>query len=183
MGTHFWGFETQGVVPDIVTLGKPIGNGHPLAAVITTRDIADSFDNGMEYFNTFGGNPVSCAIGLAVLDVIEEEQLQENAQTVGSLLLAGLQGLKQKYPVIGDVRGLGLFIGVELVTDRELLTPAAGQAGYIAERMKQRGILISTDGPLHNVLKIKPPMCFSRDNAEQFLATLELILSEDNAQI
>jgi 4-aminobutyrate aminotransferase-like enzyme/Ser/Thr protein kinase RdoA (MazF antagonist) len=183
VGTHFWGFETQGVVPDIVTLGKPIGNGHPLAAVITTRDIADSFNNGMEYFNTFGGNPVSCAIGLAVLDVIEEEQLQDNAQTVGSLLLEGLQSLKQKYPIVGDVRGLGLFIGIELVTDRKLLTPAAEQAGYIAERMKQQGILISTDGPLHNVLKIKPPMCFSGDNAEQFLSTLDLILYEDFAQV
>ncbi len=183
VGTHFWGFETQGVIPDIVTLGKPIGNGHPLAAVITTREIADCFNNGMEYFNTFGGNPVSSAIGLAVLNVLEEEQLQDNARQVGKLLLDGFQALKKKFPIIGDVRGLGLFLGIELVTDAELLTPAAQQASYIAERMKQHGILISTDGPFHNVLKIKPPMCFSHDNAKRFLASLTLILSEDFVQI
>ncbi len=182
VGTHFWGFETQNVIPDIVTLGKPIGNGHPLAAVITTREIADRFNNGMEYFNTFGGNPVSCAIGLAVLDVIEQDQLQNNALIVGDYLLEGLQALKQKYPIMGDVRGLGLFIGVELVTDRGLLTPAADQASYISERMKQCGVLISTDGPFHNVLKIKPPMCFSRENADRLTGLLDSVLSEDFAQ-
>src|SRR5439155_23108998 len=108
-GTHFWGFETQGVVPDIVTMGKPIGNGHPLAAVVTTPEIAASFNNGMEYFNTFGGNPVSCAIGLAVLDVIAEEGLQENAQRVGTHLMEGMRALMEKHVLIGDVRGLGLF--------------------------------------------------------------------------
>lgn len=183
VGTHFWGFETQQVVPDIVTLGKPIGNGHPLAAVITTREIADRFDNGMEYFNTFGGNPVSCEIGLAVLDVIEQEQMQSNARKVGDFLLKGFQALKLQYPIIGDVRGLGLFLGIELVTDHELLTPAAEQASYIAERMKQGGILISTDGPFHNVLKVKPPMCFNMKNARQFLTALESVLLEDFAQI
>ncbi|MCP4488596.1 MAG: aminotransferase class III-fold pyridoxal phosphate-dependent enzyme [Gammaproteobacteria bacterium] len=181
VGTHFWGFETQQVVPDIVTLGKPIGNGHPLAAVITRRDIADSFDNGMEYFNTFGGNPVSCAIGLAVLDVIEDEQLQDNALVVGEFLLGELRKLQQHYALIGEVRGLGLFIGIELVTDRQTKEPAAMQASYIAERMQQGGILISTDGPFHNVLKIKPPMCFSHDNALQLVTLLDNVLQEDFA--
>lgn len=179
VGTHFWGFETQGVVPDIVTMGKPIGNGHPLGAVVTTPEIAASFDNGMEYFNTFGGNPVSCAIGLAVLDVIADEGLQMRALRVGEHLLAGLRELMAKHPIIGDVRGMGLFIGVELVLDRETLAPAAAQATYIVNRMRDRGILMSTDGPLHNVLKIKPPLVFSEQNADFLVATLDEILAED----
>jgi 4-aminobutyrate aminotransferase-like enzyme/Ser/Thr protein kinase RdoA (MazF antagonist) len=178
-GTDFWGFETQGVVPDIVTMGKPIGNGHPLAAVITTPEIAAAFNNGMEYFNTFGGNPVSCAIGLAVLDVIAEEQLQANAFQVGIHLMDGLRGLMDKYPLIGDMRGLGLFVGIELVLDHETLAPAAEQASYVANRMRERGILLSTDGPFHNVLKIKPPMVFTEANADYLVATLDEILSED----
>jgi len=179
VGSHLWGFETQGVVPDIVTLGKPIGNGHPLAAVITTPEIAESFNNGMEYFNTFGGNPVSCAVGLAVLDVIENENLQENALKVGAYLLSGLQGLKAKHSLIGDVRGLGLFIGIELVLNRETLAPAAKQASYIIEEMKEQGILISIDGPLHNVLKIKPPLVFTEENVDLVISTLDKILGED----
>jgi 4-aminobutyrate aminotransferase-like enzyme/Ser/Thr protein kinase RdoA (MazF antagonist) len=178
VGSHFWAFETQGVVPDIVTIGKPIGNGHPLAAVVTTPEIAASFNNGMEYFNTFGGNPVSCAVGLAVLDVIDEERLQENASTVGAHLKAGLEGLKGKHMLIGDVRGSGLFIGVELVLDRETLAPAAKRAIYVVERMKERGILLSTDGPLHNVLKIKPPLVFSKANADELVSLLEEIIAE-----
>jgi len=181
VGTHFWGFETQGVVPDIVTLGKPIGNGHPLAAVVTTREIAASFNNGMEYFNTYGGNPVSCAIGLAVLDVIEEEQLQQNALRVGTRLMDGLRALMEKHTLIGDVRGLGLFVGIELVLDRQTLAPAAQQASYIVNRASDRGILLSTDGPLHNVLKIKPPLVFTEANADYLLATLDDILGEDLA--
>ena len=177
-GSHFWAFETQGVVPEIVTIGKPLGNGHPLAAVVTTPEIAASFDNGMEYFNTFGGNPVSCAVGLAVLDVIEEESLQENALKVGAHLKAGLQALRSKHPLIGDVRGMGLFIGVELVLDRETLAPAAKQAACVVERMKDSGILISTDGPLHNVLKIKPPIVFSQTNADELIRKLSGILAE-----
>jgi 4-aminobutyrate aminotransferase-like enzyme/Ser/Thr protein kinase RdoA (MazF antagonist) len=179
VGTHFWGFETQGVVPDIVTMGKPIGNGHPLAAVVTTPEIAASFNNGMEYFNTFGGNPVSCAIGLAVLDVIAEERLQENALRVGTHLMNGARGLMKKHPLIGDVRGLGLFVGIELVLDRETLAPAAEQAAYIANRMRERGILLSTDGPFHNVLKIKPPMVFTKENADFLVGVLDEILEED----
>jgi 4-aminobutyrate aminotransferase-like enzyme len=165
-----------------VTMGKPIGNGHPLAAVVTTRAIADSFANGMEYFNTFGGNPVSCAVGTAVLDVIAEEQLQQNALEVGHHLLAGLTALKDKHPLVGDVRGLGLFIGVELVRSRETLEPAAWEASYIVERMKEEGILLSTDGPLHNVIKLKPPLVFAHADADFLVATLDRVLAEDAAQ-
>ncbi|MGH8770299.1 MAG: aminotransferase class III-fold pyridoxal phosphate-dependent enzyme [Burkholderiales bacterium] len=182
VGSHFWAFETQGVVPDIVTMGKPIGNGHPLAAVVTTPEIAASFANGMEYFNTFGGNPVSCAIGLAVLDVIRDEQLQNNARRVGEHLSHELRDLMNKYPLIGDVRGRGLFIGVELVLNRETLQPAAAQTSYIANRMKACGILLSTDGPFHNVLKIKPPLVFTETNADFFVAALDRVLEEDFCQ-
>ena len=176
VGTHFWGFETQDVVPDIVTLGKPIGNGHPLGAVVTTPEIAASFDNGMEYFNTFGGNPVSCAVGLAVLDVIENEGLQEHALAVGNVLKAGLERLKRRHEVIGDVRGMGLFLGVELVTDRDTQEPATELAKSVIEEMKNRGILLSTDGPLNNVLKIKPPLVFSELNADLLVKTLGEVL-------
>lgn len=182
VGTHFWGFETQDVVPDIVTMGKPMGNGHPLAAVVTTPEIAASFNNGMEYFNTFGGNPVSCAIGLAVLDVIADEQLQANALEVGQHLMDGLRKLMDTYPLIGDVRGLGLFVGIELVLDRATLAPAAAQAAYIANRMRERGILLSTDGPFHNVLKIKPPLVFTEANADFLVSTLDELLKEDRAR-
>ena len=183
VGSHFWGFETQGVTPDIVTMGKPMGNGHPLAAVVTSRAIADSFANGMEYFNTFGGNPVSCAVGTAVLDVIEQEGLQANAWQVGQRLLAGLTTLKERHPLIGDVRGLGLFIGVELVRNRETLEPAAWEASYIVERMKEHGILISIDGPLYNVLKLKPPLVFDNANADFLVETLDKVLAEDAVQV
>ncbi|MFC2156197.1 aminotransferase class III-fold pyridoxal phosphate-dependent enzyme [Acidobacteriota bacterium] len=183
VGTHFWGFETQNVVPDIVTFGKPIGDGFPLGAVITTPQIAESFADGMEYFNTFGGNPVSCAVGMAVLDVIEEEKLQENALYVGNYLKEGLKKLHEKFELIGDVRGLGLFLGVELVKNRETKEPAPTHAAYIIERMKDEGILISTDGPRNNVLKIKPPIVFSQENADLFLRTLDRILEENVMQI
>ena len=179
VGTHFWGFETQGVVPDIVTMGKPIGNGHPLGAVVTTPAIADAFANGMEYFNTFGGNPVSCAVGLAVLDVIEQEGLQAHALRVGNRLMDGLRALMPRYPLIGDVRGLGLFVGVELVLDREQKSPAGGHASYVANRMRDHGILISTDGPDHNVLKLKPPLVFDEQDADRLVATLAKVLAED----
>ncbi|MBK6709532.1 MAG: aminotransferase class III-fold pyridoxal phosphate-dependent enzyme [Chloroflexi bacterium] len=182
VGSHFWGFETQGVVPDIVTMGKPIGNGHPLAAVATTRAIADSFANGMEYFNTFGGNPVSCAVGTAVLEVIHDEKLMQNARSVGGHLLARLAALPDKHRLVGDVRGLGLFIGIELVRDRQTLEPAAAEASYIVERMKAAGILLSIDGPLHNVLKLKPPLVFDHDDADFLVETLDRILGEDAAQ-
>ena len=177
-GERFWMFETQGVVPDIVTLGKPIGNGHPLGAVITTRAIADSFANGMEYFNTFGGNPVSCAVGLAVLDVIRDEELQENAFEVGEYLKDELRQLQQEYSLIGDVRGAGLFIGIELVRDRETLEPADHEAAEIVERMKERGVLLSTDGPFHNVIKIKPPLVFSRTDTVFLISNLNYVIKD-----
>lgn len=179
VGTHFWGFETQGVVPDIVTMGKPIGNGHPLGAVVTTPEIADAFANGMEYFNTFGGNPVSCAVGLAVLEVIEQEGLQAHALRVGNRLMDGLRALMPKYPLIGDVRGLGLFVGVELVLDQAQKVPAGDHASYVANRMRDHGILISTDGPDHNVLKLKPPIVFNEQDADRLVATLDKVLAED----
>jgi 4-aminobutyrate aminotransferase-like enzyme len=179
LGTHFWGFQTQEVVPDIVTMGKPIGNGHPLAAVVTTPEIAASFDTGMEYFNTFGGNPVSCAIGLAVLDVIWDEQLQAHALAVGQHLRKRLQDLQASHPIVGDVRGRGLFLGVEFVRDRDLRTPAATEAAYVVERMKAHGILLSTDGPEHNVIKIKPPLVFDEADAERLAAALDVVLGED----
>ena len=177
-GTHFWMFETQDVVPDIVTLGKPIGNGHPLGAVITTQEIARSFANGMEYFNTFGGNPVSCATGLAVLDVIRDEELQQNALEVGDYLKRELRLLRDRHGLIGDVRGLGLFLGIELVRDRDTLEPAGGEASQIVERMKERGILLSTDGPFHNVIKIKPPLVFSIKDADFLVASLDSVLGD-----
>lgn len=169
VGTHFWGFEMQDVTPDIVVMGKPIGNGHPMSAVITTRDIAETFANGMEFFATFGGNPVSCAIGMAVLDVIEKEELQAHAQAVGSQILAGLTQLMETHPIIGDVRGTGLFIGIELVKDRLTLEPATRKAAEMVNRMKNRGILLGTDGPFDNVIKIKPPMVISHDDADMFV--------------
>jgi len=172
-GTDFWMFETQGVVPDIVTMGKPIGNGHPMGAVVTTPEIAASFANGMEYFNTFGGNPVSCAVGLAVLDVIRDEGLQENARDTGAYLLERLRELQQRHSLIGDVRGQGLFVGIEFVRDRDTKDPAAREAAEIVEAMKDRGILLSTDGPMHNVIKIKPPMVFSRADADLLVGKLE----------
>lgn len=179
VGTHFWGFQTQGVVPDIVTLGKPIGNGFPLAAVIATPEIAGAFATGMEYFNTFGGNPVACAVGLAVLEVIAEERLQENALRVGTYLKGALTDLMARHAIIGDVRGEGLFLGVELVVDRETLTPAREHAAYVVERMKDVGVLIGRDGPFANVLKIKPPLVFTTQDAERLVAALDQVLGED----
>jgi len=179
VGSHMWGFQTQNVVPDIVTLGKPIGNGHPLGAVITTPGIAASFAKGMEFFSTFGGNPVSAAIGLAVLDVIEEGRLQEHAAAVGGTLEAELASLTTRHEAIGDVRGRGLFLGVELVSDRAAKTPAPEIATYVAERARELGVLLGTDGPDRNVIKIKPPMTFTRQDAERLVSTLDRVLAED----
>jgi 4-aminobutyrate aminotransferase-like enzyme/Ser/Thr protein kinase RdoA (MazF antagonist) len=181
VGSHMWAFETHGVIPDIVTMGKPIGNGHPLAAVVTTTEIADAFNNGMEYFNTFGGNPVSCTTGLEVLKVIKDEKLQENAFTVGQYLKKGLTDQLSQYPIVGDVRGIGLFIGIELVKDHSTLEPAKEEAYFIAEAMKEEGILISVDGPLHNVLKFKPPIQFNKQNANQYIETMDRILRNKGA--
>lgn len=178
VGSHFWGFETQEVVPDIVTMGKPMGNGHPLAAVVTTSEIANAFANGMEYFNTFGGNPVSCSVGLAVLDVIEKEGLQQRAHEVGTYLKGKLSALVNKHELVGDVRGRGMFLGIEFVRDHETLEPADTEASAIVEAMKDRGILLSTDGPLHNVIKIKPPLQFNKENADFLVDNLDEVLAK-----
>jgi 4-aminobutyrate aminotransferase-like enzyme len=182
LGTHFWGFETQGVVPDIVVLGKPIGNAFPLAAVVTTPGIAASFDNGMEFFSTFGGNPVACAAGLAVLDVLRDENLQQNALSVGSAWIRDLQFLQSTHALIGDVRGSGLFLGIDLVNDRSSRAPATDQASYVVNRLRDLGILAGTDGPHHNVIKLRPPLLFSASDAQLFNSTLAEILFEDSAQ-
>ena len=179
MGTHFWAFEAHNVVPDIVVMGKPLGNGHPMAAVVTTREIADAFNNGMEFFSTFGGNNVSCAVGLSVLDVLRDEQLQAHALRVGERLLHGLRPLTERYPLVGDVRGTGLFLGVELVRDRETLEPAAEEASYVVNRMRELGILLGTDGPHHNVVKIRPPMPFDEDDADRLVRSFERIVAEE----
>jgi 4-aminobutyrate aminotransferase-like enzyme/Ser/Thr protein kinase RdoA (MazF antagonist) len=177
VGRAYWAFELQGVVPDIVTLGKPIGNGHPLAAVITSPEIAASFDTGMEYFNTFGGNPVSCAVGLAVLDIIEEEGLQQRALELGGRMLDGLRSLAERHRLVGDVRGEGLFLGVELVRDRDTLEPAENEAKRIVEELRADGILLSIDGPLRNVLKIKPPLVLGERDVDRAVDGLDRILA------
>ena len=182
LGTHLWGFETQNVVPDIVVLGKPIGNGFPLAAVVTTREIAEAFNNGMEFFSTFGGNPVACAAGLAVLEVVKGERLQDNALRVGNYWLAELENLRNKYPLIGDIRGSGLFLGLDLVLSRETREPAPLHASYIVNRLRDRAILAGTDGPHHNVIKLRPPLIFSEGDAASFCSAFEAILAEDPAQ-
>jgi 4-aminobutyrate aminotransferase-like enzyme/Ser/Thr protein kinase RdoA (MazF antagonist) len=177
VGDAMWAFEQQGVVPDIVTLGKPIGNGHPLGAVITTPAIAAAFNNGMEYFNTFGGNPVSCEVGMAVLDVIEQEGLQEHARVTGDQFLAKLRSLQERHSSIGDVRGRGLFLGIDLVVDRDTLEPATELAGNVANALRDRGVLVSTDGPYDNVIKIKPPMPFSAGDADVVCTELNAALA------
>ena len=178
VGPQFWGFATQGLVPDIVTMGKPAGDGHPLAAVVTTPEIAAAFANGMEYFNTFGGNPVSAAVGNAVLDVLEVERLPENAETLGARILAGARELAERHALVGDARGLGLYLGIELVRDRATLEPAPEEAAYVIERMRELGVLVSIDGPWHNVLKIKPPLVWTNADADRLLSTLDDVLAE-----
>ena len=175
LGDYFWGYEMQDVIPDIVVLGKPIANGHPMGAVVTTDAIADSFDNGMEFFSSYGGNPVSCEIGKAVLRVIEDEKLQQNAKIVGDYHMASLRELHKDFPVIGDVRGSGLFIGIELIKN-ESLTPNTELAQHIKNAFREKQILISTDGPYDSVIKSKPPLCFSKENVDQVVETLRDVL-------
>ncbi|XP_028445639.1 5-phosphohydroxy-L-lysine phospho-lyase isoform X2 [Perca flavescens] len=183
VGSHFWAFQLQGedFCPDIVTMGKPMGNGHPLACVATTVEIAGAFTaNGVEYFNTFGGNPVSCAIGLAVLDVIEKEDLRGNATRVGAHLKDLLTKLQTQHQIIGDVRGVGLFVGLELVSDRDQKTPATETAARVVKRLKEEDqICVSTDGPWENVVKFKPPMCFSMEDAELAVQCIDRILTDE----
>ncbi|XP_029020447.1 5-phosphohydroxy-L-lysine phospho-lyase isoform X2 [Betta splendens] len=185
VGSHFWAFQLQGegFCPDIVTMGKPMGNGHPVACVATTVEIAGAFTaNTVEYFNTFGGNPVSCAIGLAVLDVIEQEDLRGNAMRVGAHLKELFKKMQTRHELIGDVRGVGLFIGVELVTERGKKTPATKTAAHIIKRLKEEDLIcVSTDGPWDNVLKLKPPMCFTVENAELVAQCFDRILTDMKA--
>jgi 4-aminobutyrate aminotransferase-like enzyme/Ser/Thr protein kinase RdoA (MazF antagonist) len=181
MGKTFWGFELHNVIPDIVTMGKPLGNGHPIAAVACTKEVAEKFANGMEFFNTFGGNPVSCAIATEVLREVKREKLQENALEVGEYLKSALKQLSKKFPIIGDVRGQGLFLGIELV-DQEL-HPLAEKTDYVVNRMKEFGILMSSDGPNHNVIKIKPPLTFTIDNAQEVVFYLQKIFGENFMKI
>jgi 4-aminobutyrate aminotransferase-like enzyme len=173
LGEYFYGFEQQRVVPDIVVLGKPIGNGYPIGAVVTTAEIAGSFDKGQEFFSTFGGSTVSCTVGAAVLEIVNQDRLQTHAKKVGSHLLAGLRSLRDRYELIGDVRGSGFFLGVELVRNRDTLEPAAQEATEIVNRMRETGVLIGTDGPFHNVLKIRPPMPFNAEDADTLVKCLD----------
>ncbi|MEO8468930.1 MAG: aminotransferase class III-fold pyridoxal phosphate-dependent enzyme [Chloroflexota bacterium] len=177
VGTHWWGFEVDGALPDIVTMGKPLGNGHPLGAVVTTRAVADAFVNGMEYFNTFGGNPVSAAVGLAVLDVIEDEHLRERAAKLGERFLSGLRELATRHDQIGDVRGLGLYLGIVLVRDRATREPAPELASAVVEGAVARGILLSIDGPEHDVIKIKPPLVIEAADIDRTIEALDEILA------
>ncbi|HVW21815.1 MAG TPA: aminotransferase class III-fold pyridoxal phosphate-dependent enzyme [Opitutaceae bacterium] len=171
-GTHFWGFETQGVVPDIVTMAKGIGNGCPLAAVVTTPKIAATLAQRI-HFNTFGGNPVVCAMGKAVLEVIEREKLQENAQRLGARILAGLEKLKAKHAVIGDVRGKGLMLGIELVKDRATKEPAKAECSQVLETARELGLLLGKGGLWGQTIRFAPPMCISEADADFLLAVLD----------
>ena len=175
LGDYFWGYEAQEVVPDIVIIGKPMANGHPMGAVVTTDEIAHSFSQGVEFFSSFGGNPVSCAIGLSVLEVIEEEELQKNAKVVGDFYQSLLRDLQNDYPCIGDVRGSGLFIGVEIVK-KGSVEPDPKLAQLIKNELRNRNILIGTDGPYDSVLKSKPPLCFTKENAQTVVGNVREIL-------
>jgi alanine-glyoxylate transaminase/(R)-3-amino-2-methylpropionate-pyruvate transaminase len=175
-GTHYWGFETQGVVPDIVTMAKGIGNGAPIGAVVTTPQIAQALTSRI-HFNTFGGNPVSCAIGKAVLEVIDREGLQANSLAVGDHLLAGFRKLAEKRSLIGDVRGRGLMLGVELVKDRATKEPAKAECTAVFERARELGLLIGKGGLHGNTLRIKPPMCLTRADADFLLEVLDVALA------
>ncbi len=178
LGSHFWGFQLHDVIPDIVVLGKPIANGYPMGAVITSHAVADAFNNGMEFFSTFGGSTAACVAGLATLRVTLEEKLQEHAYVIGEHLLAALRTLQEKHEWIGDVRGSGLFIGVELVRDRESREPAPAEASAVVNRMRELGVLIGTDGPFHNVLKLRGPMCLTVTDADRIVEVMDRALAE-----
>src|SRR5690606_23014293 len=171
-GDHFWGFEASGVVPDVVTMAKGIGNGAPLAAVTTRREIAEALTQRL-HFNTYGANPVSMAAGLAVLEVIEEDGLQENARVVGGRLKAGLERLMARHPLVGDVRGRGLMLGVELVRDRATKEPATAETAQVLETARSLGVLLGKGGIAGNVLRIKPPMCITAADVDYALAVLD----------
>ncbi|MDH3408320.1 MAG: aminotransferase class III-fold pyridoxal phosphate-dependent enzyme [Gammaproteobacteria bacterium] len=172
-GRNFWGFEADDLTPDVVTVGKPMGNGHPIAGIVTRRDLAAEFSEHGHYFNTFGGNPVSCAAAIAVLDVLDNENLQQNALEVGEHLVDGLWNLAERHDCIGDVRGSGLFLAVELVTDRELRTPASELTNRVVNDLRDRGLLTGAIGPDANILKLRPPLVLSKDGADYALNILE----------
>ena len=176
-GTHYWGFETQGVVPDIVTMAKGIGNGCPLGAVVTTPKIAATLAQ-RTHFNTFGGNPVACAQGRAVLEIIEREKLQENSLTIGNRLLAGLNQLKEKHELIGDVRGKGLMLGIELVKDRQSKEPAKEASAQVLERCKEMGLLLGKGGLWGQTIRFSPPMCVNEQDADFLLEVLDRAFSD-----
>ncbi len=178
LGKTMWGFELAGVDPDIVTFGKPIAGGYPMGLVVTRKEIAEKFERSCEFFSTTGGNPVACAAALAVLQVMQDEELMENAERMGNLLSNGVKQLAQQNPIIGDVRGSGLFIGVELVRDQDTLEPAAEQATAIANALKQEGVLIGVDGIYSNVLKIRPPMVINQHNIEYLLERLQNVVGK-----
>jgi 4-aminobutyrate aminotransferase-like enzyme len=182
-GSHMWGHDVHGMLPDIVTMGKPMGNGHPLAGVVTTAALMERFTSENMYFNTFGGNEVSSAVGLAVLDVLRDERLLENAQRVGNHVLAGMRELQKKHRFIGDVRGKGMFFAIEMVTDRETQEAAGARTKAVVNAMRERGVLISRIGLGDNILKIRPPMTFSTENADLLLTTLDSVLSSEGMQL
>jgi 4-aminobutyrate aminotransferase-like enzyme len=177
-GDHFWGFEAHGVIPDIVTLGKPIGNGFSMAAVVTSPEIVASLTKDCEFFSTTGGNPVACAVGLSVLDVLEQEGLQARAARVGAKLRSMIEALAEQHPLIGEVRGAGLFIGVELVRDHSTLEPAVKETAAVINRMRELGVLVGNAGPGNNVLKIRPPLVFDENHARQLTDALDQALRE-----
>lgn len=177
LGAAFWAFDLQGVIPDVVTIAKATGNGFPVGAVITTHAIAEGFGREGSFFSSVGGSPASCAAGLAVLDALEAEGLQHNAQAVGAHLKTRLQGLVERHPLCGAVHGLGLYLGLELVRDRETLEPASEEALAICERMRTLGVIVQPTADHMNVLKIKPPLCITRASADYFVDTLESVLS------
>lgn len=172
-GAAMWGFARHGIVPDIVTMGKPMGNGFPMGGVALCEQLLDRFAGEVKYFNTFGGNPVAAAAGLAVLDVIEEEGLLHNAREVGRHMMDGLREIGNRHIEIGDVRGAGLFIGLELVSDRDGKKPAPELAIILINRLRQRGFLIGAAGPFGSTLKIRPPLCFGKDHADMFIAACD----------
>jgi len=178
MGSHFWGFEKHAVIPDIATMGKPMGNGYPVSAVVTSNGVVDAFARHSHYFNTFGGTPVACAAALAVLDVIEQEDLQANALETGNYLLEGLRELASSTPLIGDIRGGGLFIGIDLVRDPTSREPASSETARAVNLLRQKGVLIGSTGKFDNILKIRPPLVFSKQDADFLLQKLALVLGQ-----
>jgi 4-aminobutyrate aminotransferase-like enzyme len=178
LGHSFWAFEHEGVVPDVVTIAKATGNGYPVGAVLTRRDLADEFGRAGSWFSSVGGSPVSCAVGLAVLDVIEGERLQENARTTGDHLKARLLEVAARHELVGAVHGLGLYLGVELVRDPDTLEPAREEADAVCERMRELGVVVQPTGDHENILKVKPPLVITRASADFFVEQLDRVLTE-----